>query len=334
MMNKQVVLFAAVLAAFPGVCLADSVAPFGVASAYNLVALGYNSIDGSITANSDVTGRIAAATTVSGSMTLGSSLNSDPWGSLATYGLVATTGLGGGTQVNMNGGGKVYAPGSNGNINFNEPASQSGRVTSGSSGIDFNSLRTTLDGESLQLAGLTATGQVLGTNTPGSGNPSFFVLKGTDPVLNVFDITAAEFASTNNPLDIIAPVGSTIIINVDGTNPTLGTAIYYNGVQHSGDDSADQDILFNFAAASTVTLDQGFSASVLAPFAILTNTGQIDGNFIAAQIDSSGEVHNVEFDGTLPGDSGVPPAVPEPGTLTLLGTGVLSLGGVLRKRMR
>ena len=121
------------------------VAPFGVASAYNLVALGYNGIDGSITANIDITGRIAAATTVSGSMTLGSSLNADPWGSIATYGLVATTGLGGGTQVNMNGGGKVYAPGSNGNINFNEPASQSGRVTSGSSGIDFSSLRTTLD---------------------------------------------------------------------------------------------------------------------------------------------------------------------------------------------
>ena len=334
MINKKVVLFSAVLAAIPSVCLADSVAPLGVASAYNLVALGYNGIDGSIIANTDVTGRIAAASTVSGSMTLGSSLNSDPWGSNATYGLVATTGLGSGTQINMNGGGKVYAPGSNGNINFNEPASQSGRVTSGSSGIDFSSLRTTLDNESLQLAALTATGQVLGTNTPGSGNPSFFVLKGTDPVLNVFNITAAEFASSNNPLDIIAPVGSTIIINVDGTDPTLGAAIYYNGVQHSGDDAADEDILFNFATASTLTLDQGFSASVLAPFAILTNTGQIGGNFIAAQINSSGEVHNVEFNGTLPGDPGTLTATPEPGTLVLLGTGVLSLAGVLRKRKR
>ena len=181
MMNKQVVLFAAVLAAFPGVCLADSVAPFGVASAYNLVALGYNSIDGSITANSDVTGRIAAATTVSGSMTLGSSLNSDPWGSLATYGLVATTGLGGGTQVNMNGGGKVYAPGSNGNINFNEPASQSGRVTSGSSGIDFNSLRTTLDGESLQLAGLTANGSGVGNEYSRLGQSFVLCAEGDGP---------------------------------------------------------------------------------------------------------------------------------------------------------
>ena len=84
----------------------------------------------------------------------------------------------------------------------------------------------------------------------------------------------------------------------------------------------------------TLTLDQGFSASVLAPFAILTNTGQIDGNFIAAQIDSSGEVHNVEFDGTLPDGPGTPSSVPEPGTLALLGTGVLSLAGILRKRMK
>lgn len=37
---KPLVLFAATLAALPSVCKADGVAPFGIISAYNLVALG------------------------------------------------------------------------------------------------------------------------------------------------------------------------------------------------------------------------------------------------------------------------------------------------------
>jgi choice-of-anchor A domain-containing protein len=145
------------------------------------------------------------------------------------------------------------------------------------------------------------------------------------------------FGDPNHPIDIQAPVGSTIIINVDGTNPTLGTAIYYNGVQHT-DDPTDEDILFNFAGASTVNLgSSGLSASVLAPYAILSGTGQIDGTFIAAAIDGTGEVHNYEFAGTLPGPPGSPkdpslPSIPEPGTLVLASTGVLMLATAIRRR--
>jgi choice-of-anchor A domain-containing protein len=324
----------------PCVCLADSIAPFGTASAYNLVALGTvdalgnTLLAGNIIGGPDVTGRIAAAGTITNSnLSVGSTLNSDPWGALAIYGVVATGGLGNPTQINMGGGGSAYAPGSNGTIYFNDGNSFS-RVTSGPSGIDFTALRKTLDAQSLQLDGLTANGVVVGTNAAIVSNKSWLVLQGTDSILNVFNITEAEFNDSQHAIDIIAPAGSTIVINVDGTDPTLGAAIFYNGTQHSGDDASDDRILFNFADAQKLTINPGLSASVLAPFAVLSGTGQLDGNIIAAQIGITGEIHNEEFIGTLPGDPGTPSAVPEPNTLALMGTGILSMAAAIRRRMK
>jgi choice-of-anchor A domain-containing protein len=329
---QKILLLSASLSLFAGVCQAASM-PFGIASAYNLVALGTvdangnTLIAGNISTNADITGRVAAANQVTVGTTIGSSLNADPYGSAAVYDFVSTNGLNSGEQFNLNSHGNAYAPGSNGNFNFNGGGH---RVTTGSSGIDFNTLRTTLDNQTVALAALTSTGTVLGTNQPGV-NPSFFVLKGTDPTLNIFNITAAEFADANHPIDIQAPAGSTIIINVDGTNVTLGAGIYYNQNQTSGDSSADANILFNFADAQTVTIDGQFDASILAPFAILSGNSQMGGTFIAAQIGQTGEVHNVEFTGTLP--DGPSAITPEPESLMLFGTGIIGLAGILRRRL-
>jgi choice-of-anchor A domain-containing protein len=171
---------------------------------------------------------------------------------------------------------------------------------------------------------------VLGTGQSGYGNPSFFVLRGTNPTLNIFTITAAEFEGSN-PIDIVAPAGSTIIVNVEGTNLTLGAPLYYNGVQYSGDSTADDDILFNFGDAQSVAIDAQFDASILAPFAILTGDAQMGGTFIAAEIGQTGEVHNDEFTGTLPPTL---TQTPEPGTLALMGTGITAMAGLLRRRAK
>lgn len=340
MIIKKVVLMAASLTAMSSVCLADPVSPFGVASAYNLVAIGtvdqYGNtvIAGNINDTADITGRVAAANTIQAGTTVGSAFQNsgavDPFGSLATFGLVAQNGLAAGVQINLNGGGNAYAPGTNGSFNFNDGGS---RVTSGPSGIDFGTLRTQLDAETIFLASLAPTGTIVGSGQSGYGNPSFFVLQGTSPTLNVFTITEAEFNSTNNPLDIVVPAGSTVIINVLGSDPTLGTGIYFNGQQESDSNNDGGDILFNFASATSVTIDGQYDAALLAPFAVLTGGSQMGGTFIAAAIGDTGEVHNLEFEGTLPTDPGTTASTPEPSTLALLGTGVLSLAAAIRRKL-
>ncbi|MDE3104988.1 MAG: choice-of-anchor A family protein [Acidobacteriota bacterium] len=323
------------LCLLPAVSKADAV-PFGAASAYNLVALGTvdsngnTVLAGTIATNADIGGRVAAADQVLLGTTLGSALVTDPFASQATYALVSPNGLPAGQSFNINGGGNVFAPGSSANINFNNGGSL---VTTGSSGINFSTLRSTLDAESVLLSGLTSNG-VTGAPTPSGGNPSWLVLQGNSATLNVFTITAAQFADTNHPIDIEAPTGSTVLINVLGSNLTLGTGIYYNGVQYAGDSTNTQDILFNFASATNVAINAQFSASLLAPFAVLTGNGQMDGNFIAAQIGQTGEVHNIEFDGNLPGGSTSITVTPEPSSLVLLGTGMLSMAALFRKGFR
>jgi len=331
-MTSIAVLFLG-LAGFTGFSHADSL-PLGIASAYNLVALGTvdssgnTVIAGNISTQADVTGRIAAANLITSGTTIGSGLGSnDPYGSAASFAVVAGAGVSAGTTFNINGGGSVYAPNGNGQYNWNESPKGS-LVTTGSSGINFSALRTTLDAETLQLAGLASTGTV-GAPTPAGGNPSWFVLSGTNPVLNIFNLTAAEFADTNHPLDIQVPVGSTVIINVDGTNVTLGAGIYFNGVQESDTNDDENMILFNFGQATSVSIDGQLDGAILAPFAILSGDSQMGGTFIAAAIGQTGEVHNDEFDGTLPTAVA---ATPEPGSLALLGTGVLSIVGMARRK--
>ena len=322
----------------PSAAYADPIPPFGAASAYNVVALG--SVDaqgntlltGNISDNSDITGRVAASGMFLQGTTIGSDLGTalpDPFGSMARFDFIAAGGIASGLNININGTGNAYAPGALASeFNFNGKNGVKGSlITTGSPGLDFNALRTSLDSLSVQIATLASTGTILTTNPPGV-NSSNLVLKGTSATLNIFNLTSAQFSDADHPIDIEAPVGSTIIINVSGPTAALGTALLYNEEQHSANNSLGSNILFNFSTATSVAINAQFDASILSPFALLTGSSQMDGTYIAAQVGQLGQVHNEEFAGILAD----PLVTPEPGTLTLLTTGLAGLTGFFRRR--
>ncbi len=302
-------------------CQAD---PLGQASAFNLLAIGSSTLAGNVNTSADVTGRIAAANMVGTGTTVGSHIE-DAYSSPNNYVLLSAAGFNAGESFNINANGNVYAPGGNGNINFNDGGT---RVTSGGAGVDFDALRSYLESYSGQLGQLAANGSV--GVAQDANNPSFLELYGSDDKLDVFTITAAQLGNVNRPLDIVTPNGATVIVNVTGSQATIASALYYMGVQHSGDDTANDRILFNFAGATAVTVNGQFSASILAPNAYLSGTSQMDGNFIAAQIGPTGEVHDALFDGTLPPYQS--PA-PEPASMALVGGGFL-MAGLWRARAK
>lgn len=132
-------------------------------------------------------------------------------------------------------------------------------------------------------------------------------LTGTDPVLNIFRIDAANVFGSGlslaqlNGINIIAPIDATILINVDGTNIQYGSyQIFRNGTGATRENA--RKILWNYPDA--LTWSNGTTAiygSVLAPYAAASTTfSQINGNIIFDTYSGNAESHNELFVGVLP----------------------------------
>ena len=302
--------------------------PYGPLAGYNVVAVGSSAIAGTISVSSD-SGRLAASSQILNASSIGPLVN-DTFGNPNGYDFVSPGGYTGST-VNVQSSGSAYAPGTGvGRFNFNGGGAL---VQSGPSPIDFNSVRTSVDSLSASIFSLTGSGAVVLSG-------DLLTLTGTNTALNVFTVNASQLAAATSQLNINAPAGSTILVNVVSD---LGASVaipipklFYNGTQTSGNSTANSNILFNFAQeTSAVNFNGQFSGAVLAPFATLTGASQIDGQFIVAAFADSGEVHNVEFTGTLPTFSADPgtTATPEPSSLVLLATGLAAGTAALRRRL-
>ncbi|WP_406697627.1 choice-of-anchor A family protein [Singulisphaera sp. Ch08] len=175
--------------------------------------------------------------------------------------------------------------------------------------IDFAAARTSLTALSSFLATQASNGTV------GAGALGL-TLTGTSSSLNVFNLTAAQFSSANNNgLNILSPVGSTVLINVDGTSPSLANFQMYVNGSSSETNPLINNILFNFSNATTLT-DSNVSiyGSVLAPKAALNfGYNHINGTLIGASLDGHVEAHTYPFGGILP------QPVPEPSSIVLMG---------------
>jgi len=144
-------------------------------------------------------------------------------------------------------------------------------------------------------------------------------LNGTDPSFNNFYISAADLAAGTG-LTINAPAGSTVVLNVDGSPAFFDNMmINLNGV-------TEHKVLYNFHNATNLTISSiGVRGSLLAPRADVNFSGNIDGTLIAKNLTGPGESHLFLFNGNLP------PQVPEPATVALLGLALTSLAAVRRR---
>jgi len=146
--------------------------------------------------------------------------------------------------------------------------------------VDFAAARTQLDALSAAFAGLAA-------NETAADTYGTLRLTGADPTLDVFSLSAGELASADG-LNITAPAGATVLVNVSGT----AAQMQYFGMTVSGTDR--QHVLFNFPDATSLTL-AGISVqgSVLAPGADVTfSNGNLEGTLVAGTLTGSGEFHN------------------------------------------
>ncbi len=165
-----------------------------------------------------------------------------------------------------------------------------------------------------QLAGLSAAWAARAANGVTAVASGALRLTGTDPALDIFAVAGSQLAAATG-LTISAPAGATVLVNVSGSAAQMQSF----GIGVSGTDR--QHVLFNFSAASTLTLG-GISVqgSILAPQADVTfSNGNLEGTLIAHSLTGGGEFHNflpqIQIDSPAPPTPSPPPPVPaNPGT--------------------
>ena len=167
--------------------------------------------------------------------------------------------------------------------------------------VDFPLVQETLTAYSQLLSSYPANGTV--TNLWG------LVFSGTDENTNVFSIDGADLLASNG-ITISVPLSSTVIINVSGISGGIvqGSTTLPDGVV-CGSGSVQLDdfcnkLIWNFYEAQTVTIgSHAVQGSVLAPFAVLTNSGsgQINGTVIVNSLNITDciEMHPHYFNGCL-----------------------------------
>jgi choice-of-anchor A domain-containing protein len=277
----------------PGAAQADALTAATILQDFNAVIYDNASTSADIEGAAVIGGNFSGATVYIGP----TGTQPSGFGALTVFG--STSG-----NININNSGDAYVGGTKGaTISFN-----GGHYLTSAPGATIADFEAPLDALSTQLSQLAATASVNFSNL----NDVLFDAVAAADGIAVFDVTAAELAEMAS-FTVNLDGASTVVINV------LGPSVDFSANDLSGTTGAD-NIIWNFYDATTVTIGDEIGGTVLAPDAAVTNDNQIDGTLVAKSWTGNGELHNYPFDGTLPSTP-----VPEPGSLALLGIGLLAL---------
>lgn len=181
----------------------------------------------------------------------------------------------------------------------------SGSVADDGSGRSFETLQQQLELTSAMIGSMDNRGVV--TNDLDKTD-SVMTFIGSDAVLNVFNVSAADWSGSQMDIVIIAPKYSTVVFNIHGSSVALSNgAIRLTGV-------TNDRILFNYVDA-TLLSTSGFTheGAVLAPYADGTFSGgafEGFGVFGGSVVTSNGfEFHHYPFRGTICTEAETSPAI-------------------------
>lgn len=295
------------------------------ANAQNLSALKTYSV---ITKNDlqqarDVEGR----TLIGGNFTFGGSANfgihmpnntpsSDR--TLIVQGNIAT-----GNPINLNKGSLELGGNRNNRIINYNGGSGAGLIANPS--INYSAIFQTLDQASIDLRNLTANSTV--SFPSGQPGPLNFNTVSNPSNVAVFDVVGSSIFSNNLAQQIglnIAPGITDIVINVGGTtiNWTSG-----NEVGNFTSSQWRANTVWNFYEATTINLGSyNFNGQLLAPFATVSSSNNIDGSVYAKNLNSNGEVHFPGYGGKF-----TTAVIPEVSTSLLSLLGAVALLGRRRR---
>lgn len=145
--------------------------------------------------------------------------------------------------------------------------------------INFNAAWSHFRSLSRALAQYPANGTVVFEN-------SGLVLTGTDPFLNVFDVSGEDLTQATS-FTLSAPNGSVALVNINGKTIDWGGALNISG-------TAKSNVLYNFYRTTSLNI-QGISVlgTILAPRCVIEfPSGEINGQVIAKSVYGTGQFNS------------------------------------------
>lgn len=267
------------------------------------------------------------------------------------------------SQINVNNSGSLFIGGSNsGNINLNGGGNKlqigganSGNINGSSGGVIaiagantgvVNANGSSLPGGNTTIVPTMAISDVVSALTAYSATLAALSSNGTIIAVPnslsfqyagagqaVFNLTAAQFTAdlmNANIAFLLANPSAPVVVNIDlqGSNWSEPSSAHFASA------TPLQNVLFNFydGAGTTLNFTTMWEASILAMGSTVTNSTPIEGSLAAAAFIGHGELHNYPLLTPPGGNHNPPPSVPEPASLGVVLTALMSLYWLGRRK--